>query len=273
MESQGKPGNDDFEFALQNARNIAETYTFLTVNVDDPASLTAMERYRDQVMAETTTWWQRRTGGRILLSAQDDHVGYTATDPTTYPKTQGAFLHDTLGADYLAIGTTFDRGSFLSKDQALGGDWKTFTVPLPAPARTSTRSTRSGTATTTPTCARPRPRLAPGWTSRARRTTSARSSRSTRRPSSPSAGPMTSWSTSTPSERRGSCSTRGPAGAATGSGRRPLVLRHQRHDQRIGSRELAYQPSYQMPPMGPRFVTARMPGGRTAALRSPRMCW
>ncbi|WP_348533632.1 erythromycin esterase family protein [Kitasatospora sp. GAS204B] len=133
MESQGKPGNDDFEFALQNARNIAETYTFLTVNVDDPASLTAMERYRDQVMAETTTWWQRRTGGRILLSAQDDHVGYTATDPTTYPKTQGAFLHDTLGADYLAIGTTFDRGSFLSKDQALGGDWKTFTVPPAGP--------------------------------------------------------------------------------------------------------------------------------------------
>ncbi|WP_370217679.1 erythromycin esterase family protein [Kitasatospora sp. GAS1066B] len=133
MESQGKPGNDDFEFALQNARNIAETYTFLTVNVDDPASLTAMERYRDQVMAETTTWWQRRTGGRILLSAQDDHVGYTATDPTTYPKTQGAFLYDTLGADYLAIGTTFDQGSFLSKDQALGGDWKTFTVPPAGP--------------------------------------------------------------------------------------------------------------------------------------------
>ncbi|MCB5906998.1 erythromycin esterase family protein [Streptomyces pinistramenti] len=128
MGGQGKPGDDDFEFALQNARNIAQTYTFLTLNADDQDSLTAMERYRDQVMAETTAWWQRRAGGRILLSAQDDHVGYTATDPTTYPKTQGSFLRDTLGADYLAIGTTFDQGSFLSKDQALGGEWKKFTV-------------------------------------------------------------------------------------------------------------------------------------------------
>ncbi|MGF1429250.1 erythromycin esterase family protein [Kitasatospora sp. LaBMicrA B282] len=133
MESQGRPGDADFEFALQNARNIAQTYTFLSVDVGDPASLTAMERYRDQVMAETTLWWQHRTGGRILLSAADDHVGYAATDPATYPKTQGSFLHDALGAGYLAIGTTFDRGSFLSKDQALGGDWKTFSLPPAAP--------------------------------------------------------------------------------------------------------------------------------------------
>ncbi|WP_374701896.1 erythromycin esterase family protein [Streptomyces sp. CB02959] len=92
-----------------------------------------MERYRDQMMAETTLWWQRRTGGRILLLAADGHVGYTATDPTTYPKTQGSFLHDALGVDYLSIGTTFDRGSFLSKDQAIGGDWKTFNVPPAGP--------------------------------------------------------------------------------------------------------------------------------------------
>ncbi|MFI9363273.1 erythromycin esterase family protein [Kitasatospora sp. NPDC053057] len=63
---------------------------------------------RDQVMAETTVWWQRRTGGRILLSAADDHVGYTAPTPTTYPKTQGVFLHDALGADYLAIGRAYN---------------------------------------------------------------------------------------------------------------------------------------------------------------------
>ncbi|KOV65215.1 erythromycin esterase family protein [Streptomyces sp. MMG1121] len=128
VEHQGSAGGEDAEFAAQNARNIAQTYTFLTLNPGDPKSLTAMERYRDQVMAETTAWWQRRTGGRILLSAHNDHVGYAASDPTTYPKTQGSFLRDTLGTDYLAIGTTFDRGSFLSKDEALGGAWKKFTV-------------------------------------------------------------------------------------------------------------------------------------------------
>ncbi|MER7848470.1 erythromycin esterase family protein [Kitasatospora sp. NPDC096077] len=129
MEGQGKPGDGDFEFALQNARNIAQTYTFLAIDLSDPASVTAMERYRDQVMADTTAWWQRHTGGKVLLSAQDDHVGYAASDPAMYPKTQGSFLRDTLGADYLAIGTTFDQGSFLSKDQPLLGEWKKFTVP------------------------------------------------------------------------------------------------------------------------------------------------
>ncbi|MFJ9692616.1 erythromycin esterase family protein [Kitasatospora sp. NPDC101183] len=129
MNSQGKPGEGDFDFALQNARNIAQTYTFLTVDLSDQASLTAAERYRDQVMADTTAWWQRHLGGKVLLSAQDTHVGYAASDPTTYPKTQGSFLRDALGADYLAIGTTFDQGSFLSKDQPLLGDWKKFTVP------------------------------------------------------------------------------------------------------------------------------------------------
>ncbi|WP_344115943.1 erythromycin esterase family protein [Streptomyces blastmyceticus] len=128
VQRQGSGSGEDFEFALQNARNIAQTYTFLTVNPRDQESLTAMERYRDQVMAETTAWWQRRTGGRILMSAHNDHAGYVASDPKTYPKTQGSFLRDTLGAGYLAIGTTFDQGSFLSKDQPLDGEWKKFTV-------------------------------------------------------------------------------------------------------------------------------------------------
>ncbi|WP_338933254.1 erythromycin esterase family protein [Streptomyces netropsis] len=128
VQRQRSGGGEDFEFALQNARNIAQTYTFLSVNLGDQGSLAAMQRYRDQVMAETTVWWQRRTGGGVLLSAHNDHAGYAASDPTMHPKTQGSFLRDILGADYLAIGTTFDRGSFLSKDQALGGEWKKFTV-------------------------------------------------------------------------------------------------------------------------------------------------
>lgn len=128
VQRQRPQGSEDFDFVLQNARNIAQTYTFLSVNLGDQGSLAAMERYRDQVMAETTAWWQRRTGGGVLLSAHNGHAGYAASDPTTYPKTQGLFLRDTLGTDYLAIGTTFDRGSFLSKDEALGGEWKKFTV-------------------------------------------------------------------------------------------------------------------------------------------------
>ncbi|WP_234392189.1 erythromycin esterase family protein [Streptomyces sp. WM6378] len=128
VQRQKSTGGEDVDFVLQSARNIAQTYTFLSLDPGDPASLTAMERYRDQVMAETTAWWQRRTGSRVLLSAHNDHAGYVASDPAMYPKTQGSFLRDTLGADYLAVGTTFDQGSFLSKGEALGGEWKKFTV-------------------------------------------------------------------------------------------------------------------------------------------------
>ncbi|GAA2288428.1 hypothetical protein GCM10010149_38870 [Nonomuraea roseoviolacea subsp. roseoviolacea] len=95
--------------------------------------MAASQRFRDQVMAQNITWWQRRTGDKILLSAQNDHVGYAAGDPRMYPWTQGAFLRDTPGTKYLPIGFTFHQGSFLSKDAALGGGWKKFTVGAAAP--------------------------------------------------------------------------------------------------------------------------------------------
>lgn len=124
-------GGDAFDWAEQNARSIAQTTKFLTMDVTDPASVSASQRYRDQVMAQNITWWQRRTGHKILLSAQNDHVGYVAGDRTTYPKTQGSFLRDALGKNYTPIGFTFHQGSFLSKDAALTGDWKKFTVGAP----------------------------------------------------------------------------------------------------------------------------------------------
>ncbi|AHH97333.1 hypothetical protein GCM10010174_72790 [Kutzneria viridogrisea] len=121
------------EWAVQNARSIAQTARFLTIDVADPDSVAAAQRFRDEVMAQNVTWWQRRTGHKVLLSAQNSHVGYLASDPVMYPKTQGSFLRDTMGADYLAIGLTFNQGSFLSKDAALGGDWKKFTVGAAEP--------------------------------------------------------------------------------------------------------------------------------------------
>ncbi|GAA1524323.1 hypothetical protein GCM10009678_01970 [Actinomadura kijaniata] len=137
LERQGRPGrgpgDDGHDFALQNARHIAQTYTFLAFDPQDQDSLTAMQLYRDRVMAETTAWWRRHTRGKVLVSAHNDHVGYAASDPATYPRTQGRFLRDILGARYLAVGTTFDHGSFLSKDQALGGRWRRFTVGPAAP--------------------------------------------------------------------------------------------------------------------------------------------
>ncbi|MCK2237087.1 MULTISPECIES: erythromycin esterase family protein [unclassified Crossiella] len=124
---------EQFEWAVQNARSIAQTAHFLTLDPADPAGLAEFQRFRDQAMADNVLWWQRRTGHKILVSAHNDHIGYVASDPKAYPKTQGAFLRERLGPDYLPVGFTFNQGSMLAKDTALGGDWKKFTVDAARP--------------------------------------------------------------------------------------------------------------------------------------------
>ncbi|MFI9552021.1 erythromycin esterase family protein [Nonomuraea endophytica] len=116
------------QLAVQNARSISQTATFLAFDLTDPASLPEAQRFRDQVMAGNTAWWQRRTGGKVLVSAHNTHVAYVAGNSALYPKTQGAYLREELGKGYLPIGFTFDRGSFLATDGRLGSEWKKFTV-------------------------------------------------------------------------------------------------------------------------------------------------
>ncbi|MBP0455723.1 erythromycin esterase family protein [Kitasatospora sp. RG8] len=128
-------GGDAFDWVEQNARSIAQTARFLTIDPNDPTSLPDFELFRDEVMAQNVAWWRQHTGDKILVSAQNNHVGYVSDNPELYSKTQGSFLRDTMGKDYLPIGFTFNQGSFLSKDAALGGDWKKFTVGAAGPGR------------------------------------------------------------------------------------------------------------------------------------------
>ncbi|MGW1411008.1 erythromycin esterase family protein [Streptomyces sp. NPDC002403] len=125
-------GGDAYEWAEQHARNIAQTFAFTSLDLSDPASVSAAEHLRDRVMADNTAWWHRRTGDKMLLSAHNGHVGYLATDPVMYPTTQGAFLREALGRDYAAIGFTFGRGSFLTAT-TLGSPWNKVTVPAATP--------------------------------------------------------------------------------------------------------------------------------------------
>jgi erythromycin esterase len=62
-------------------------------------------------MAENVAWWHRHAGDRILVSAHNTHVSYDSFD-VRYPKTQGAFLRDTFGKDYVSIGFSFYQGAF-----------------------------------------------------------------------------------------------------------------------------------------------------------------
>ncbi|MGY5132034.1 erythromycin esterase family protein [Streptomyces nigrescens] len=61
-------GGEAFEWAEQNARSIAQTAKFLTMNPDDPGTLPSFQRFRDEVMAQNVTWWQQRTGLRAGLA-------------------------------------------------------------------------------------------------------------------------------------------------------------------------------------------------------------
>ncbi|MEU8925291.1 erythromycin esterase family protein [Kitasatospora sp. NPDC048545] len=130
--ARGEDG-EAYAWALQHARSIAQTFEFTGINLDDPADVAEKQNLRDRAMTDNTLWWQRRTGGKVLLSAHNGHVGYRTTHPELYPKTQGSYLRDALGTDYRAIGLTFGQGSFLTKDAPLAPDWKKVTVPPAAP--------------------------------------------------------------------------------------------------------------------------------------------
>ncbi|MBD0420138.1 erythromycin esterase family protein [Streptomyces sp. TRM S81-3] len=108
------PGRDReaYDRAVQHATAIDRTAGQYAFDLDDPEQTAAAMRYRDEAMAANVVWWQRHTGTKVLLSAHNAHIAYETMDPAHYPRMQGAFLRDRLGAGYLGIGLTFDRGSF-----------------------------------------------------------------------------------------------------------------------------------------------------------------
>ncbi|MDH6565708.1 erythromycin esterase-like protein [Streptomyces sp. SAI-117] len=107
------PGTDEQEhgWTVQHARAIHQMARGMAFDFADEDQVAAMMKLRDQVMAENVAWWHRHTGDRILLSAHNTHVSYDSFD-ARYPKTQGAFLRDALGKDYVSIGFSFYKGAF-----------------------------------------------------------------------------------------------------------------------------------------------------------------
>lgn len=107
------PGADRGEhmWAVQHARAIHQMAEGFSFDITDEAQVTEMMKYRDRAMAENVAWWHEHTGDRILLSAHNTHVSYDSFDER-YPKTQGAFLRDALGTDYVSVGFSFDHGAF-----------------------------------------------------------------------------------------------------------------------------------------------------------------
>jgi erythromycin esterase-like protein len=109
-----RPGRGDRQahlWAVQHARSIHQMAKGYSLDITDEAEVTKMMRMRDEVMAENVAWWRKHTGDKILLSAHNTHVSYDSFDER-YPKTQGSFLHDALGREYVSIGFTFHQGTF-----------------------------------------------------------------------------------------------------------------------------------------------------------------
>jgi erythromycin esterase len=106
----GTDGRDHL-WMVQHARAIHQMAGGMSFDFDDEAQIAQMMKRRDQVMAENVAWWHRHTGDRVLVSAHNTHVSYQSFD-TRYPKTQGAFLRDASGKDYVSIGFSFHQGAF-----------------------------------------------------------------------------------------------------------------------------------------------------------------
>ncbi|WP_426363081.1 erythromycin esterase family protein [Streptomyces sp. E-08] len=116
-------------WAVQHARAITQVGTEYAHDMATPEGVAAAMLYRDRIMAENTVWWQRATGDRMVLSAHNGHVGYETAKPDQYPRTQGAFLRDALGRDYVTVGTSFGQGSFNAHDTTAPGEpLRAFTV-------------------------------------------------------------------------------------------------------------------------------------------------
>jgi erythromycin esterase len=108
---------EEFTWTVQHARAITQVATLYAFYSDDPAKFREAMLYRDQVMADNTVWWHEQTGAKILVSAHNGHVGYEPHEPEQYPRMQGAFLRDRLGAGYVSVGFTFHQGSFNAQDE------------------------------------------------------------------------------------------------------------------------------------------------------------
>ncbi|AZM87152.1 erythromycin esterase family protein [Streptomyces sp. W1SF4] len=122
---------DAHAWALQHATAIHQMTTLYAFDWDDPRDIANAMLHRDRIMADNVTWWQQRTGDKILLAAHNGHVALTTYVPDRYPTVQGGFLRRQLGAAYLSVGLTFGQGAF----NALGhdGDVHRYTTGPAAP--------------------------------------------------------------------------------------------------------------------------------------------
>ncbi|WP_367125410.1 erythromycin esterase family protein [Streptomyces phytohabitans] len=118
-----------YDWAVRNALAVTQSFTGYAFPDEEFAE---RMRYRDRVLAANTAWWLRRSGGKVLLAANNGHVAYEATS-AEFPVPTGAFLRERLGAEYVNVGLTFGRGRINALPDPAAREPETYAVP-PAPA-------------------------------------------------------------------------------------------------------------------------------------------
>ncbi|WP_131735780.1 erythromycin esterase family protein [Actinomadura roseirufa] len=126
------------DMVVQYAEFISQVATLYSYDLDDRAELLKALQHREQAMADNTVWWNRRTGGRTLLSAHNGHVTYFNSRPDYPYRIQGDLLREQLGRGYVSVGFTFHHGSFNAAPP--GGD-DLLPVTVGAPERGSNEFT------------------------------------------------------------------------------------------------------------------------------------
>ncbi|MEW2579263.1 erythromycin esterase family protein [Streptomyces syringium] len=117
-----RPGTDRGAHArsVRDARVIAQVAGFYAHDFTTGKGNAEAMRHRDEAMADNVAWWHAHTGDKVLLSGHNAHLTYVSDDPAAYPRTQGAVLRDRLGARYVNVRLTFDRGAFNAEDEREG---------------------------------------------------------------------------------------------------------------------------------------------------------
>jgi erythromycin esterase len=123
------PSQIDREHAVQHARTIVGFYEYYATQMLDT---------RDRFMADTLTWWQRRTGHRVAYWAANVHTAaspqVTYSLPPLVPPTvavvAGSHLRQRYGGRYVSIGTVFHAGGVLTGWET--GSPSVFQVPPPS---------------------------------------------------------------------------------------------------------------------------------------------
>ncbi|MDR2998187.1 MAG: erythromycin esterase family protein [Microbacterium sp.] len=110
-------GGADHDIVVHHAEQIRSWYEGFSLPWAE------IPRHRDEKAAENVRWWQRYTATRTVYWASSAHVAVapelTITEPgspDTVTASAGSYLAESYGPGYVAVGFTFDHGTYRTDD-------------------------------------------------------------------------------------------------------------------------------------------------------------